>query len=411
MKGKKNIQRLLAALLMTCLVVLGSFGALAADGSDDNSLAGLGISTEGATVSPEFAGSTYTYNVVVPQGTTSLDISPIPSNANATVEVRGNEIGDDGTATVIIAVTAVNGTEFDYQVNVTTAEGTAPAEGTPAENIAAEEETEAPEPVTEKVTEKAPETEDPNYVRVEKNTIQEAENTIDRLKGEIATQQERIANFRNIIYGLVALSVVLLIIVINLIIRRRDLKRELNDYRRLGYVPDKKAKKKAAKAEKEPAKAPADAWELDESSWDEPWDEAPKQTKKAAKAPEEAPAAAADAGRYVKKSKAVQPQKAAKDDMYSRAPHYDDEPKKSGGVSGSTKLYTEEERRQINAAVSAPKAAPQAAPQAAPKAAAQSAPQAAPKAAPKASASQSSAESGRKSGGKNDDVEITMIDL
>lgn len=408
MKGKKNVQRLLAALLMTCMLVLGSFGALAADGSDDNSLAGLGISTEGATVSPEFAGSTYTYNVVVPQGTTSLDIDPIPSNANATVEVRGNEIGADGTATVIIAVTAVNGTEFDYQVNVSTAEGTAPAEATPAENTAAEEETEAPEPVTEKVTEKAPETEDPNYVRVEKNTIQEAENTIDRLKGEIETQQERITNFRNIIYGLVALSVVLLILVINLIIRRRDLKRELNDYRRLGYVPDKKAKKAAAKAGKEPAKAladaPADAWELDESSWDEPWDEGPKQTKKAAKVPEEAPAAAADSGKYVKKSKAVQPKKAAKDSMFSRAPRYEDEPKKAGGsVSGSTKLYTEEERRQINAAASAPKAAPQAP--------AQAAPQASPKAAPKTAAPKAAPESGRKSGGKNDDVEITMIDL
>jgi|GEM_PF-2893716 len=247
-------------LLVWMLAV--SLTAAAAEGDDDNSLAGLGITTEGATVTPEFSYDTWTYSVVVPAGTTELTLSPVTSNANATVETSGTTIGEDGTTTVTIMVTAVNGDQFAYMLNVSTAEGDAAAAA------AAEAETEEPETETQPQTEEIqvviePETEDPQYVKVDRNSLQEAENTISRLKSELASSQERVSLFRKILYGLIAAAVILLFLLINLMLRKKDLQREVNEYRRLGYSREEAAQMRTAAA----SAAADEPWE-DADEWD-----------------------------------------------------------------------------------------------------------------------------------------------
>ena len=74
--GWKNT--VLLTMLLVCLCSMAVFAA-----SNDNSLASLGITTEGAMVTPEFVYSTWTYDVVVPAGTQKLELDPVPSNGNA----------------------------------------------------------------------------------------------------------------------------------------------------------------------------------------------------------------------------------------------------------------------------------------------------------------------------------------
>ena len=224
-------------LLAVLLFMLAGTTALA---SDDNSLADLGITTEGVTVSPDFAYDTWTYDVTVPAGTTELALSPVPSSSSATIaEVSGTTLNPDGTGTVYITVQAASGAQFTYTLNVT---GGGAAAAAPQPETAAPETqpaTEAPAPQTEPPTEV--QTEDSRFVKVDKNTIQEAENTITSLKGDIAKYRDTISLYTKIIYGLIAVAVLLLFIVINLILRKRDLKAELNDYRSLSAKKSKGA--------------------------------------------------------------------------------------------------------------------------------------------------------------------------
>lgn len=213
----------LTAILAALLVWLCGLSVTAGEGSNDNSLASLGILTEGAEVTPEFGYGVTEYNVTVPAGTQELQLDPVTSNENAwIVDITGTAL-TDGATTVEIIVSAENGEQYPYYLHVTEAAGQAPAEV----------QTEAPQ--TEPETEPEPETEDPRYVKVDRTAFQEAENTIVALKEETRSYRDRSAILMRILYGMIAFCVVLLFIVINLILKKKDLKTELEEYMGYGY--------------------------------------------------------------------------------------------------------------------------------------------------------------------------------
>lgn len=240
---KCNLGILLAAVLM---LVCG-MNVLASE--DDNSLSSLGIQTEGATVSPEFSYDVWSYTVTVPGGTTELSLDPVPSSGSASISnIAGTTLDENGKGYVTITVQAGDGSEFTYELNVVS-DGTAAAA---AETEAATETEKATEPATEA----EPETEDSRYVKVDKNSLQEAENTITDLKSQITSYKDKVSLFTKIMYGLIALAVILLFVVINLLLRKKDLKAELNDYRSYGYSNSKKGQKQDEKQQKREQKKP-----------------------------------------------------------------------------------------------------------------------------------------------------------
>lgn len=229
MKGRKTVWKsiLLTVMLLvwTCMAV----PVLAEEASGDNSLSSLGITTEGVTVSPDFYYSTIEYQVTVPSGTSRLELDPVPSNSGASIlGIDGQDIGSDGTTTVAITVQAANGNQITYYLYVTT------DTTTQAAAPAAETETEA---VTEAQTEAEPETEDPRYVKVDRNALEEAEKTISTLKTETGNYRDRVTLLTRILYGMIALCVILLFAVINLALKKKDLKAELQNYMGYGYDP------------------------------------------------------------------------------------------------------------------------------------------------------------------------------
>ena len=229
MKGRKTVWKsiLLTVMLLvwTCMAV----PVLAEEASGDNSLSSLGITTEGVTVSPDFYYSTIEYQVTVPSGTSRLELDPVPSNSGASIlGIDGQDIGSDGTTTVAITVQAANGNQITYYLYVTT------DTTTQAAAPAAETETEA---VTEAQTEAEPETEDPRYVKVDRNALEEAEKTISTLKTETGNYRDRVTLLTRILYGMIALCVILLFAVINLALKKKDLKSELQNYMGYGYDP------------------------------------------------------------------------------------------------------------------------------------------------------------------------------
>ena len=243
---KKFLEKSRWCMMLACLLLMLCSGtALASE--DDNSLSSLGILTEGAVVSPEFSYNTWSYEVRVPAGTKELSLDPVPSSASATISsINGTTLKEDGTGYVTITVAAGNGSPFTYELNVVSDASLAGS----AQETETETETEA-----ETETETETETEDSRYVKVDKNTIQEAENTITDLKGEITKYKDKLGLFTKIMYGLIGLAVILLFVVINLLLRKKDLKAELNDYRSYGYTDSKVAVKAQKKAEKMQAKA------------------------------------------------------------------------------------------------------------------------------------------------------------
>ena len=229
MKGRKTVWKsiLLTVMLLvwTCMAV----PVLAEETSGDNSLSSLGITTEGVTVSPDFYYSTIEYQVTVPSGTSRLELDPVTSNSGASIiGIDGQDIGSDGTTTVAITVQAANGNQITYYLYVTT------DTTTQAAAPAAETETEA---VTEAQTEAEPETEDPRYVKVDRNALEEAEKTISTLKTETGNYRDRVTLLTRILYGMIALCVILLFAVINLALKKKDLKAELQNYMGYGYDP------------------------------------------------------------------------------------------------------------------------------------------------------------------------------
>lgn len=227
MKRIRRSWRILA-IMAAVLMSLCSIPVLAE--SNDNSLSSLGIITEGAAVSPEFYYSTIEYQVTVPAGTQKLELEPVTSNENAwIVDIVGTEL-TDGKTTVQIIVSAENGSQYSYYLYVTEDESTGTAETQESETAA------AAEPVTEAETE--PETEDPRYVKVERNSLQEAENTIAALKEEVHDYKDRLNMMTYIVYGLIGLGVVLLFATVNLILKKKDLKAELKSYMEMGILPE-----------------------------------------------------------------------------------------------------------------------------------------------------------------------------
>ena len=166
----KKTWKIWAVCMMLLLCISGV--TVFASGSDDNSLSDLGI--ENATsISPDFEYSTTEYEVEVPEGTTELQLSPVTSDGAATCEVSGQTL-TDGKTTVYI---------------------------TKAKEAQTETETE-----TEAVSDAA-------------NAVLQK---VDKIKSD--------ADFSiKVIYALVALSVLLIFLVINLILKNRDLKDDLRD--------------------------------------------------------------------------------------------------------------------------------------------------------------------------------------
>ena len=224
----RRCRQLLAAALFMLMITL-SFSS-AAFASDDNSLASLGIKTEGVSVSPEFRYDIWEYSVEVPAGTQTLELEPHTTNPSATVNsVTGTTLSADGTGTVVINVTSESGNAIEYVLNVTSARG----DVDPAEAIAANESAVAATIDTE-VVQSEVETEDPRYVKVDRNSLQDAENTIEKLQKTITEQRSHISMLTYVLYALIAVSIIFLFIVISLLLRRRDMAQELAFYRESG---------------------------------------------------------------------------------------------------------------------------------------------------------------------------------
>ncbi len=223
-----NTKVLLRHLAVFALVLSMTVSfALCVQASDDNSLADLGIKTQGATVTPEFRYDIWEYSVQVPAGTKELELAPHTTNPSATVNsVTGTQLNADGSGQVVITVTSESGNAVEYVLNVTAAR--APQD--PAAAIAANESSSAVTIDTE-VVQSEVETEDPRYVKVDRNSLEDARNTIEKLQKEITSQREHIRVLTYVLYGLIAVSIVFLFIVISLLLRKRDLSHELREYR------------------------------------------------------------------------------------------------------------------------------------------------------------------------------------
>ncbi|MCR1842877.1 cadherin-like beta sandwich domain-containing protein [Murimonas intestini] len=209
-----NFKRRLKHSLWMALVLICMFSmpVLASGQSDDNSLAGLGITN--GEVSPEFDYSTVEYTVTVPAGTTKLELDPQTSNENATIVDISDTTLVDGAVDVSITVRSESGIDALYVLHVKEAEG-APA---------TEPVTEAPQtqPATQAQPE-VPQTETPNV------QASLAESEANSLRAQVDDLKVKNDLTMKIIYGLIAFAVILLFIIINLILKNRDLKDDLRD--------------------------------------------------------------------------------------------------------------------------------------------------------------------------------------
>lgn len=204
----------ICAVFMMLLLCLSGITVMAS-GSDDNSLSDLGVENA-VSISPDFEYSTTEYDIVVPEGTEQLALNPVTSSGAATYDVSGETL-TDGKTTVYITVTAESGTQAVYTLHVEAERPNA------AEQIAAANETEAPE--TEPETEQKAETE-----TLETETESESVSDAAGLVMEKVEKLKSDTDFSmKVIYGLIALSVLLIFVVINLILKNRDLKDDLRD--------------------------------------------------------------------------------------------------------------------------------------------------------------------------------------
>lgn len=84
--------------------------------SSDNYLKSL-VPSDG-TLSPSFDKNQSNYQITVPRGTTSIKFDAIPSHSGATVKVEGNDNLKIGYNTVLVTVTAQDGSKRTYSINV-----------------------------------------------------------------------------------------------------------------------------------------------------------------------------------------------------------------------------------------------------------------------------------------------------
>ena len=179
--------------------------------SDDNSLSDLGL--HNGTAEPEFVYSTWEYDVTVEPGTQELYLEPVTSNPNATITSITGTVLQDGKATVLINIEAESGQPMTYTLHVTEGEGAAGEAESETQQSEVQTETQATEAQTEtQATESAG----------DDNTVKILQAQVDKLKADTDLTMK-------IIYGLIALAVILLFVIINLILKNRDLKDDLRD--------------------------------------------------------------------------------------------------------------------------------------------------------------------------------------
>lgn len=88
--------------------------------SSNNNLKSLGV--EGYTISPEFSNDTKEYSVEVPNGTEKVVINATKEDNTASVSGTGDVSVNEGANRIEIKVTAENGNEKIYVINVTVKE-------------------------------------------------------------------------------------------------------------------------------------------------------------------------------------------------------------------------------------------------------------------------------------------------
>lgn len=194
--------------------------------SGDNSLYSLGL--ENATeCSPEFYYSTLEYNVVVPEGTTALELSPVKSANDAEiVDISGTTL-EDGKATVEITVRAANGAVATYTLHVKE-DGAAPA----AETAETEEKKDEKAAESEKAVQEALKAQAESEAQAKiQEAVQAKQKQIDTLAAENSDLADRLDLLMKIAYGLIGLAVVLLFFIINQSLRNKDLKDDIKEAR------------------------------------------------------------------------------------------------------------------------------------------------------------------------------------
>lgn len=227
-RARKTWKFSIAAVLM--LTWMFAVTAFASGLSDDNSLSSLGL--HNGTAQQEFVYSTWEYDVVVEPGTTELLLEPTTSNPNATITSITGTVLQDGQATVLINVESESGIPMTYTLHVTEGDtGTGEAESESETETQTETQTEQTEQQTE------PQTEQQTESAANDTTVQLLQAQVDRLK-------ENTDLTMKIIYGLIALAVILLFVIINLILKNRDLKDDLKDSEnQLAYQTNEFARK------------------------------------------------------------------------------------------------------------------------------------------------------------------------
>jgi len=88
--------------------------------SSDNSLSSLGV--EGGELSPIFDPGTTEYNITMPKGSESVNITATPSHSKASVNGIGTVQVSEGINIVDVIVTAQNGYTKTYRLNITVEE-------------------------------------------------------------------------------------------------------------------------------------------------------------------------------------------------------------------------------------------------------------------------------------------------
>lgn len=224
-----TIKQKLKTGLLAVMIMLCSVGMPVMASADDNSLAALNV--QNGTVSPEFVYSTWEYYVTVEPGTEELYLEPVTSSGNASVTSITGTVLQDGQATVQVNTMSESGIPMTYTLYVTESAAAAETEATEPETQATEAPTEAP---TEAVTEAPTEAAQPETDAVATNALQDQ---VTKLKSDSDLMIK-------IMYGLIALSVVLLFLIINLILKNRDLKDDLKDAEdQLAYQTNEFARK------------------------------------------------------------------------------------------------------------------------------------------------------------------------
>ena len=71
-----------------------------------------------------------------------------------------------------------------------------------------------------------------------RESLTATENTISTLREETSSYRDRVELLQWILYGMIAFCVILLFVVVNLLLKKKDLKTELESYREYGYTPE-----------------------------------------------------------------------------------------------------------------------------------------------------------------------------